>query len=466
MSANLNKTAEALFEKIRSRFEDVSVGDQTAVATQDPEQARFFNFEYTDRSGNKFGNVTVSLIDEDSLKVYFSKSLSSDLDELQKTEWYDFLRDLRMFAKRNLLNFDTRDISRSNLRLKDIKQVATSTDIIDPTDVSVQENRMFGSTKTSYLPLDQNTRLTIKHNGHIDDSQKGARSRKIHAVYIEDAEGQRLKCPTNNLTACKVLGRHVASGGQLHDEFGLHLYELVNEMGKIKRFVSGSRHKTFEDGEANQIAHDAKERYQQIHHMLHSMKGPKGYRAYKESWSPGKVDEAADFDFDELKSKFVQKSFDPRLEDGLTYAYRAHKNKQISEFEDWANKITEGSWELPDNDQKVKQLQDLMSDTLTAGIDGINATSALYDILGDDVLFDRIYDASKGSPDMDIRPIVYSWLEDNMPSVFEKVKSNMAAGGIKQNKPTADVDDTREEPKTKSADDSLDSVRRLAGLKQ
>ena len=64
----INKIAEGLFEKIRDRFEDVSLGDENAKATQNPERARFFNFDYTIADEN-LGNVTLSIIDEISLKV-------------------------------------------------------------------------------------------------------------------------------------------------------------------------------------------------------------------------------------------------------------------------------------------------------------------------------------------------------------------------------------------------------------
>jgi len=377
-----------------------------------------------------------------------------------------------MFAKRNLLSFDTRDISRSNLRIKDIKQVAKSDTALNSAEVGVHESRMYGSTKTSYLPFNETTRLVIKHNGHIDDSQHGARSRRIHAVYIEDGQGQRLKCPTNNLTACKAFGRHVASGGALHDEFGVHINELAEEMSKIKRFVSGSRHKTFEDDEANVIAQNAKERYHQVHSILNRLRGPRGYHAYKESWDPS-IKEADDINLDELRSKFSQTTFDSRLEDGLPYAYRAHKNKQVAEFEDWANKVTEGTWAVPNEESEIQKLQELMSDTLEAGIDGQNAISALYDIVGDDALSDYIYDASQGSPEMDVRPIIYNWLEHNMPSVFDKVKGNMEAGGISQNEPTepetssesdSDSEQDQKLAQQESAVDPLHSMRRLAGL--
>ena len=40
------KVAEELFDKIRSRFEDVSIGDESAKSTVVPEEARFFNFDF------------------------------------------------------------------------------------------------------------------------------------------------------------------------------------------------------------------------------------------------------------------------------------------------------------------------------------------------------------------------------------------------------------------------------------
>ena len=100
-------------------------------------------------------------------------------------------------------------------------------------------------------------------------------------------------------------------------------------------------------------------------------------------------------------------------------------NTPMEEFEQWADNIVEGTWALPDNDEDVKALQELMSKPLLAGIDGENAAAALYDILGDDGLSDKMYEAGQGSPEIDVRPIVMSWLEDNMPDLAEKVDVNM-----------------------------------------
>ena len=104
MSTELNNIANNLFEKIRSRFEDISLGDENAKATSSPESARFFNFDYAVR-GESHGNITISIIDERSLKIYFSKNISDNLDDGEQKNWAAFLKELRFFAKRNLLNF-------------------------------------------------------------------------------------------------------------------------------------------------------------------------------------------------------------------------------------------------------------------------------------------------------------------------------------------------------------------------
>ena len=58
----IEKIAENLFDKIRSRFDGVSIGDENAKATLDPEKARFFNFDFSVDDEN-YGNVTLSLVD-------------------------------------------------------------------------------------------------------------------------------------------------------------------------------------------------------------------------------------------------------------------------------------------------------------------------------------------------------------------------------------------------------------------
>ena len=452
MTMEIDSVAEALFEKIRNRFEGVNVGDEKAKACTEPAKARFFNFDYTNDRGDNFGNVTVSLIDERSLKIYFGKNLSADLDDLQRAEWYDFLRDLRMFAKRNLLSFDTRDISRSNLNIKDLKQLAATENPVSTNDEQVTESKLYGTTKTSYDPIAPGVSLIIRHSSPVDDEKRGARSRRIHKIYIQDQEGQRFVAPFTHLAGSRVLGRHVAHGGQMGDEFGAHIVDMVDELAKLRRFVKASKRRTFEDGSvANDMVRAAHDRADFINSVLHKLKNKRMYEDYKEKYKPAKTLQD-DLDHQKFLDEFAETKIDPRFEEGLAPAAMAYFNMKkntsampteaapaqrpataidshMDRFSDTLDQIQEGTWAVPDNDMAIKDLQELMSDVLTAGIDGNDATGALYNILGDDDLFDRIYDASRGSPEMDVRPIVYDWLKSNMPSVFEKVKANMENGG-------------------------------------
>ena len=72
----IGKIAENLFEKVRSRFESVSLGDEKANTTTDPVEARFFNFSYIDKDGKNYGNIHISIVDPASLKIYFARNFN------------------------------------------------------------------------------------------------------------------------------------------------------------------------------------------------------------------------------------------------------------------------------------------------------------------------------------------------------------------------------------------------------
>ena len=48
MEKNIEFIGEELFNKIRSRFPEVTLGDSEGLVTNDPKEARFFDFEFDD----------------------------------------------------------------------------------------------------------------------------------------------------------------------------------------------------------------------------------------------------------------------------------------------------------------------------------------------------------------------------------------------------------------------------------
>ena len=91
------KTSTDLFNKIRSKFGNITIGDDTGSATADPSKAVFFDFEYTDKD-DEFGRISISLADGESMKVFYNRDLTSKIDEMEKGAWYSFIKELKDFA--------------------------------------------------------------------------------------------------------------------------------------------------------------------------------------------------------------------------------------------------------------------------------------------------------------------------------------------------------------------------------
>ena len=422
----IDKIAEGLFEKIRDRFEDVSLGNDKAKATSDPERARFFNFDYVVNDHNH-GNITMSLIDETSLKVYFSKNISKDLNEDERHQWYSFLRELREFARRNLLSFEPRDITRSTLKHRDIAQQSKADSTYDKDEV-VAESRMYGTVNRSYESFGP-VRIKLAHTKPIVDETHGARSRNIEAMFVENDQGERFRLPFNSLTGARAMARHVSAGGVPTDALGQHITEMVTEMMTLRPFIRGVQRRTFEDTVTKEMIESAFGYHGLLKNTLKKLKGKRGYTEYKETFKPALVED--EINVEELKELFVKKTLDERIEQALPLVHKAHKimkendNPFAQQFESWATTVAEGSWALPDTEDEVGQLIDLLSEPLPVGVDAQNATNALYNILGDDRLYDRLGELAEIDPNSDARDVVSSWLYDNLPHIYQQIESEI-----------------------------------------
>ncbi len=80
--------------------------------------------------------------------------------------------------------------------------------------------------------------------------------------------------------------------------------------------------------------------------------------------------------------------------------------REANQFENWTNQIMEGTWALPETAEDMARLQELMSKPLPCGPDGEYASEQLYDLIGDDSLFDDIGELADKDPDADCRELV------------------------------------------------------------
>jgi hypothetical protein len=217
---DLNKIGEELFSKLRGRFKTITIGNESGQVTNIPSESRFFDFEY-----NKNSKVSISL-DDDKIAVMYSNKLFDDGQNATKKNWYDFLRELRTFARKRLLNFDVRDIQKSNLDRRDYKFLANKTG-----DNTMTESKLYGTSRLSYQDVD-NARIVIKHTDSVSEN----RTQKIGSIYIESDGGERFKYPFKHLNGARAMARHVAEGGNPYDDFGKHITGLSEELNKLRKF--------------------------------------------------------------------------------------------------------------------------------------------------------------------------------------------------------------------------------------
>jgi hypothetical protein len=222
---NLDKIAEELFNKIRGRYPSVTLGDDDSLITNVPNKARFFDFDF--KEGVKV-NVT---LDEKSITILYNNDLIEGSSDTIKSNWYDFMKEMRTFAKKRMLNFDTRDITKSNLDKRDYQYLSQNR----PGENTMSESKMYGTSKTSFQDIG-NARMIVKHRGPVDYENPAGRTQQIDSIYIESNEGERFKYPFKHLNGARAMATHVSEGGNQYDAFGKHIVSLSEELSKLRTF--------------------------------------------------------------------------------------------------------------------------------------------------------------------------------------------------------------------------------------
>jgi hypothetical protein len=478
----LDKVAENLFDKIRTRFENVNLGDEKSKRTSKPEEARFFNFDYVSRDGKNYGNVTISIVNGDGVKVFFSKNITDSLEVSEQDEWFDFLRGIRQFAKQNFLSFDARDINKSNLDLRDIKQQSKADAKFTSTDVSgtsaVAESKMYGTRNVSFQECGP-VKIRVKHSTAVDEERRGSRSRNIEAIYLDNHLGERRLLPFTNLHGARAMAMHCSQGGDIQDDIGRSIENMVTEMAAMRHFVREAKRRQFEDAETSQMAKAAVQRYGELQSHLRHLSGVKGYSQYRENFEPESSIED-DIDVDALRERFVKKVYNDKFTDALPYVYRAYQKQQESiatpmgeEFEDWASNVTEDSFES--DDQKVDALKEIMAAPLQVGQDGTDAYQTIRTIFDDEGLDDALTQlANTQGPDADARQTILDWMRangmgyiaDDIEETLQQASQQPAPQPVSADSEVQTAEPEMQEPTatpTESAD-PLQLIRYLAGM--
>lgn len=455
-----NNIATDLFYKIRSRFTGLKLGAETGEITINPEEARFFDFDYMEGE-TPIGHVSISLAEPNSMKVYFSHGITEGMDPGQKNNWYGFLKELRMFAKRRLLNFDTRDIAKDNLDKRDYAflsqystpQPAQQNTVQNPVGESVMsESTMYGSKTISYQKL-EDTRLIIKHSHALQDDQApGARSRNISGLFIENADGERFKYPFIHLAGARAMQRHVANGGKPYDEVGESIIKMSEEIAQLKSFGNYVVRNDLMNSDTNNIVERSSMQLDKLRETISKLAKQSHYEAYRESFQAQSPMEIPQDVVEDFTNKFTVRNFKEDIKSVFPVLYRlmqedntigyddivamttqeeiANEDFELpqdpfAKFETWAMNLGEESaiqsQDPAEQKAAIQQLQELVGQHFPAGVDGSNAIESLKGIIEDPQLQQQIKAQATEDPDACVRGLVKDWLEANAPETLEQL---------------------------------------------
>ena len=438
--------AQDVFDKVRSRFTNLQMGNEDGTVTSNPKEARFFDFDFT-LEGNNLGRVSISINERGSLKVFYSQGITEGQDGITRGLWYDFLKEMRFFAKRRMMRFDTRDITKGNLDKNDFQYLAINGSKED----NMNESSMYGSSKTSYRKI-ENTRLVVRHGKAVDEGQSGARSRHIESLFIENADGERFKYPFTHLAGAKAMQRHVANGGRPYDDAGTAIIQMSEQIAQLATFKRHARAGLLND-DTNIIHTRVGAKLEQLRHTLNSIQGQKSYESWMESFVPTSINSELDpVTMEDYKNKFTVKQFDETLasvfplihaimqeagtldlEDLVSEGEECsvcHKDpcecddeEHVKEgsfdaFENWADAIVEGTM-TPD---QVAQFKDLLASGITLGPDATSAIEALQSVgISDKKLEQALKSLADVDPAADPMETIEAWLKNNDPDVLAQL---------------------------------------------
>jgi len=347
--------------------------------------AKTMKFDYVASTGKNYGTAVVVVADND-LSLFYGDNLGRGMDPDDKQEWFEFLERLSNKAASHSATWSPRDINQLKHTLAGI--------------AAIKEGLFegyYGNRRVSYMGEQTQARLVINHNRVLGEEDK--RFRYVESLFIETADQERFRLPFKSLAGGRAMLEHVRSGGRPYDIRGNHITEIVSEMAVLSRFNRAQHHRVYE-GVTQELVESARQYYHNLQETVKHLGSSRGYQAYFETWAPDQTGEAEAL-VENLRDLFVEQTLDARIEAALPTLAKIQQQgnnmKEAKIFENWINNLSEGTWALPETPEQQEKLNQLMAGELIVGPDAVNATEQLYNLVGDDELFDILNDLADKS---------------------------------------------------------------------
>jgi hypothetical protein len=485
--------SQDLFDKVRSRFQNLEMGDETGAVTIDPAEARFFDFDFI-YEGTNLGRVSISLNDLGSLKIYYSQGITENQDDIGKKLWYSFLKEMRLFAMRRLLRFDTRDIAKSNLDKNDFQHLAATQGPKEEEPMNVNESRWTQkSSKKTSRAVKGTTEVIVRHHKPVDEMFPGSRSQKknIKAIYIQNKDGERFKYPFIHPAGAFAMAQHVDHGGIPHDPAGKAIIRMSEQIAQLQEFQRQVQHTQLHD-DAMGITERAVGRLHELKAQIESLSKRHHYEAWMASFSEQESPLMAELDpvtMEEYKSKFTQTNFKEELASYFPLIHSIMQETNTVDLEDYVNE-TNHDEEDADKEVKVKKesfdafaewaeaveqgkltddqisglkqaMEELPNGQLELGPDGQTAWQFFSSFgLTDSDLENKLKQAAELDPATDPVEVLQVWAKDNYPELL--VALGLSGTGQETPAPAPEVGaPPAEQPVAEGKNDWIQEVAKL-----
>ena len=444
MDKNLEKIATELFGKIRTQFPSIKLRDADNEPTDSYKDARFFEFDY-EKNGESLGTVSISIDDNpdcesDGLVVMYTKDIVENQSEFLKRQWFRFLESLSDFASQRMMDFNIRDITKTNLDKRDRDQLINNS----RGDGAMTESKLWGTSKTSFQKMGEAT-LIVKHTKPVNYSLPAGRTMHIGSIYVENAEGERFKYPLRHLNGARALATHVAHGGTSYDPIGQHIIGLSEELNKLRMFKNYVERNDMVSEAMGAINERVYERIDTVKKEILNLQSSNYYQSFVESFTANEDVAIPEDLVNDWVDRLTIRSFNEELKNVFPYIYKLVGEEaapvkeldaeyfiretdedtpetevdeafdELNEYEEFINSIDEESALLNVDDSQaeaISKLNELMQSTMPVDPDGTNATQSLDGIIDDNELMEALREMAQVNPEMDARPIIKSYLEN------------------------------------------------------
>jgi hypothetical protein len=445
MDKNLSIIARNLFGKLRTQFPKIQLGDQNSKVTDRPKDARYFEFDYI-KHGKNLGTITISISDkaaedgeDDGLVVIFSNDIVEGQPEGVKRQWFRFLESLSDFASQHMMDFNVRDIAKSNLDKRDYETLSNNSGVTGMT-----ESKLWGTSRTSFQEMGE-AKLIVKHSKPVNYDLPAGRTMHIESIYVESAEGERFRYPYKHLNGARALAMHVAHGGTSYDDIGQHIISLSEELNKLRMFKGYVDRNPVVSEAMGPINGRVYERIDSIKKEIHSLQNQKYYESFAESFTKSEEQMIPEDIVNDWIDRLTIRSFNEELKNVFPYIYKLvgenvapvkelgpedliqaetfdatevleNEIEELQDFEGYLNRLVSENSDLLDTDEEaasmaVQKLNTLIAQEMPAGVDGTNAIQSLKGIIDDSDLISALKELGKVNPEMDVRDVIKGFLE-------------------------------------------------------